>query len=81
MWSTTESLESIVVEMAFPFLRLCEVVVHFVFILNLAAFQVNEQARRPIPEMPTGDIVFEPDKRVRRLGQIVQQDFDTGIGK
>ena len=31
--------------------------------------------------MPAGNIIFERDKRVRRIRQIVQQNLDPGIWK
>ena len=31
--------------------------------------------------MPAGNIVFERDKRVRRIGQVVQKNLDSSIRK
>jgi len=49
-----------------------ELVVEFVLVCQLPLFQVNQQIRRAIAQMATGDIIFEHVKRVRWISQIVQ---------
>ncbi len=48
---------------AFEFSRAdVQLVIHFVFVKELPAFEVNEQVRCAITQMPSGNIVFERDE-------------------
>ena len=58
-----------------------ELVVEFVFVCQLPLLQVNQQVRRAIAQMAASDIIFEHNKRVRWISQVVQQDLDPGVRK
>ena len=58
-----------------------ELVVEFLFVCQLPLFQVNQQIRRAIAQMASSDIIFEHNKRVRWISQVVQKDLDPGVWK
>src|SRR4029450_355287 len=65
---------------AFEFSRAhIQLVIQFLFIEKLALFQIDQQIGRAIAQVTASHIVLQNDQRVRRIGQIVQQDFDAGI--
>src|SRR5438132_6802182 len=58
-----------------------EFVIQFVFVSELALFQINQEAGRAIAQMPAGHIVLERDQRMSRIREIVQKNFDSGVWK
>ena len=54
-------------------------IVKFVFVLDLSALQIDEQACRAVSQMTASDIVFERNERMRRVGEVVQQNLDARI--
>ena len=58
-----------------------QIIIQFVFVQELPAFEINQEIRCAVAQMPAGNIVFERNKRVCGIGQVVQEDFDSGIGK
>src|SRR5438034_10287614 len=58
-----------------------QLVVEFIFVLKLAFLQVDEQIRRAIAQMSTGHIILQDDERMRRIGQVVEQNLNAGIWK
>src|SRR6266481_6631651 len=67
---------------AFEFSRTdVQLVIQFVFIQELAAFEINQQVCCAITQVPPSNIVFERNKGVRGISQVVQQYLDSGIRK
>ena len=56
-----------------------QVIVKFVFVLDLSALQSDEQDCRAVSQVTASDIVFERNERMRRVGQVVQQNLDARI--
>src|SRR5882724_1647245 len=58
-----------------------QIVIQFVFVEQLAAFEINEQIRCSVTQMPSCHIVFERDEGVRWVGKVMQQDLDPSVRK
>src|SRR5437016_11434375 len=53
---------------AFEFSRAdVQLVIQFLFVEELPAFEINQQIRCAVPQMPARNIVFESDERVRGI--------------
>src|SRR5437016_4398901 len=56
-----------------------ELVVQFVFVFS--AFEINQQIRSAVAQTPPGHVVFQGNERMRRVGQIMQQNLYARVRK
>src|SRR5439155_830297 len=52
-----------------------------ILIKELTFFEIDQKVGRAVAQMAACYIIFQHDQRKRRIGQIVQQNFNAGIGE